>query len=336
MGIQSLHSHTYLSDGQMSHQEALDLAQKYGIEVVAFTEHDVLPNDEQIQALKDLNHPTKWLVGIEMSAAYSQTKGGTDSSLHIVGLFVDPNNKELLEHCRKTREERIRRMGDMVKGLNKLGFDITPEDCLKAATGKVVGLPHIAKALKAKEGNLKVLDRYKEEMRKEGESNPEIERKYKIMMQQGEGEVVYTLILAKGAYKSVQADYQYWVQLDEAVSLIRNAGGLAFIAHYTTAKTEINTEILEELVKEGKIDGLETVFGFWGHGNDEGKIIDEDKALCRKLIEKYNKLAIGGGDTHTEKDFINFATNAWYSDETIGMLEKIIEAKKPDLTWSNL
>ncbi len=336
MGIQSLHSHTYLSDGQMDHKQALDLAKKYGIEVIAFTEHDVLPDEEQISNLKALNHQTKWLIGIEMSASYVQIKGSTDSSLHIVGLFVDPTNKALLAHCQKAQEERVRRMQDMVKELNKLGFDITSQDCLSAATGSSVGLPHIAKALKSKDSNLKLMDKYREQMRKESENNPDLTREYKIMMQQGEGQIVYKLFLGKKAYKPVQADYKYWVQLDEAVSLIRNAKGLAFIAHYTTARQEITPKILDEIMRENRIDGLETVYGFWGHGNDEEKIIEADRKLCQELVKKYQKQAIGGGDTHTEKDFINFATNPWFSDETKGMLENIVTKMKPDLSWSNL
>lgn len=336
MGIQSLHSHTYLSDGQMSHQEALDLAKKYKIEVIAFTEHDALPSRAQLEGLKKINHPTKWLIGIEMSATYNQTKGGTDSSLHIVGLFVDPSNQALLDHCKKAQQERLRRMEDMVKRLNELGFDLTPGDCIKAATGSAVGLPHIAKALKSKESNLKLMDKYMDEMKHAAQTDSELAKGYKIMLQQGEGQYVYKLFLGKTAYKPVQADYKYWVQLDEAVTLIRNAGGLAFIAHYTTAKKEVTVEILEELVRENRIDGLETVFGFWGHGNDEEKMIEEDRALCRKLVKKYDKLAVGGGDTHTEKDFIDFALNPWFSDETRGMLEKITSKMQVDLTWSNL
>ena len=43
---QTLHSHTKDSDGLLTHREVLNICSKYNIGVVAFTDHDTLPNEK--------------------------------------------------------------------------------------------------------------------------------------------------------------------------------------------------------------------------------------------------------------------------------------------------
>ena len=50
--IESLHNHTKISDGDLSHKEVLTLAQKLGYKTLAFTDHDVLPSDKTLTFLK--------------------------------------------------------------------------------------------------------------------------------------------------------------------------------------------------------------------------------------------------------------------------------------------
>src|SRR3989344_8721321 len=157
-GTQSLHSHTFNSDGLFTYQSLLDTVLQYGISTVAFTDHDYLPDEKTVKELKHLNHPVKWLIGIELSAGLPKELGGGVDGPHMLGLFVDPANKKLLEHCKKSQEERITRMKIVVKNLKSLGFDITKEDCLKEAKGGSVVQPHIVAALKSKRRNLKLID----------------------------------------------------------------------------------------------------------------------------------------------------------------------------------
>ena len=44
--LESLHTHTTLSDGKMTHRELFDLAQSLGIAILAFTDHDAVPSPE--------------------------------------------------------------------------------------------------------------------------------------------------------------------------------------------------------------------------------------------------------------------------------------------------
>lgn len=336
--IQSLHSHTLLSDGTQTHEQVLDMAKKYGISTIAFTDHDSLPDLDTINMLKGLNHDVKWLLGIELTAGLPKELGGwKEDTFHLLGLFVDPTNKALLDHCQKYQQQRMDWMKQTVKNFQELGFDITEDDCRKTTTGSSVGQPHVVKALKSKEKNIKLMDEYKEKMRKLAENDAYINERYQIMVQQGEKQYPYTLFLKDDAPFPAKAGSFYGLDFDEAVKLIREAGGITSIAHYTTAKKNFSPDQLEKVLRENRLDGMEVVFGFWGYGNDEERPIEEDRKLVRELVKKYNKISTGGGDTHFEQDFINFATNSWYCDETEGMVESILE-KKPelDLTWSTL
>jgi len=68
-------------------------------------DHDSLPNEDTLVQLRQLSEGTdassipKWIIGIEISSALPSELGGLpSSSLHIVGLFVDPYNEALRLH----------------------------------------------------------------------------------------------------------------------------------------------------------------------------------------------------------------------------------------------
>ncbi len=116
MSYETLHAHTTASDGTLTHLELLDACQKYNVGIVAFTDHDSLPNKKTLKLLNEnRNHPIKWIIGIEVSSGLPRELGGkVHSGLHIVGLFVNPTNKDLLEYCKLAQEARITRMQRMV------------------------------------------------------------------------------------------------------------------------------------------------------------------------------------------------------------------------------
>ncbi len=146
--IESLHTHTTLSDGKMTHRELFDLAESLGISVLAFTDHDAVPTPEimaEIETLRD--RKTKWVVGIEITADLPKELRPETGSMHIIGLFIDPTNAALAEHCRLAQEARIKRMNQIVSKLQTLGFKISANDCLEMSGGESVGRPHIVQAL---------------------------------------------------------------------------------------------------------------------------------------------------------------------------------------------
>jgi len=300
----------------MTHAELLQLASTYQISAIAFTDHDSLVTPEVLSSLSK-DSSTKWISGIEISS---------DSNLHIVGLFVDPTNPNLLNHCELAQKSRINRMQKIVVNLKNIGFNISVEDCLKASGGESVGRPHIVEALMSHSENLITLDKLRQKMA----DDSTVTNKYEAMMQRGPSQYPYVLLLSSDAYfPNIYVDTSYQVNLDQSVALIRQAGGLAFIAHYSTIKNKISLPDLEKILANKRVDGMETIYGIdmpdW----------QSDCLALQKLAEKSNLLISGGSDVHTADQLMAFANNKEYSHKTIGLVKKIISTSGVDTTWSS-
>ena len=128
---QTLHSHTVVSDGKINYEQALDTCVKNKIGVIAFTDHDALPGEKELKELEDLkNHEVEYVIGIELSSGFPKEIGGTGSLFHIVGLFVDPHNKPLLDYTKTLEESRRVRTQVTITNLQKVGFNISFDDVL--------------------------------------------------------------------------------------------------------------------------------------------------------------------------------------------------------------
>ena len=336
---QTLHCHTTVSDGKLTYQEVLDTCQANNIGVVAFTDHDSVPDANAIMMLDSLRtHQTKWIAGIEISTgALKEKGGGSGGGVHMVGLFVDPTNKALVQYCEKSQAARVGRMQKIVKNLQGLGFNITADDCLKASNGESVGRPHIRDALLSKEKNLTVLDVLCQKMKRAAQDDPVLNREYRVMIEQGVGQYPFSLFLKEDAFiPGIYAEKEYWVDLDSAVSLIRNAGGLAILAHYSYSKRNVDEKWLGKLLFENRIDGAETIYGLPTIRTVLEQEFIEDEKVVERLVAKYKKVASGGVDAHEAEDFELFSSNSAYAERTIGMVERILEQTKVDTRWSSL
>lgn len=335
--IQSLHSHTLLSDGKLDHLQSLKIAEKLGIEYLAFTEHDVLPTESQIEALRGIATGVKWIIGIELAAGLPKELGGGSNGPHMIGLFIDVENKALIEHCKKSLEQRIKRMGKMVKNLKDLGFDLKLSEVLEVAKGTSVGSPHLVEALLSKSSNLRLINGYQEKMRLKAMHDEKLQKKYQNMVQQGSRQLVYGLFLNEDAFmaKEVRAPYEYWLDFDQSVKLIREAGGVSSFAHFAMHRFSFPLDMVEKLLKEGRVDGAETVYGFWTKGKNDEEQTKMERNKIREWVKKYEKVATGGADAHSEQNFRDFAEDVEYSKETIGMVEAILDKKQVSLKWTN-
>lgn len=337
-GIQTLHCHTTNSDGQLTHLEVLKVCEQNGISVVAFTDHDALLTHDDVEKLRTYKGPVKWISGVEISSGFSKEPGSKVKSLHIVGLFVDPTYPSLLEHCKKAQEARIVRMQQMVGSLQKLGFDITEEACLKASGGEAVGRPHIVKALNSKESNTQVMDGLRLQMEKAAANDSEVRKAYDAMMLVGESQYPYVLFLKENSFiPGVYVDYLYRLDTESSVKLIRDAGGLAILAHYFTYTTLLSPEALDRLFEENVFDGAEVVYGLETYDPDspEESETEASSRVVEELVSKHGKFRCGGVDAHSEKDFVTFANSGDFADRTIGMVEEIIQKSRISTKWSN-
>lgn len=334
---QNLHSHTTSSDGLITHQETLETCHENQVSVVAFTDHDSVPSPKTINWLnKNRSHPVKWVSGIEISSGFpKEISDEPAGDFHLVGLFINPLNKALLKYCQDFKEAAIKRAQKIVKNLQALGFILTVKDCEKEANRQAFQRPHIVRALFKKPANICLLNKLKEKMKKAGQKNPEINAKYQKMIREGRNQYPYRLFLSSHAFlKRVYVPHLYWVDLDKAVSLIRNAGGLAFLAHWTFCKNKISLQIMEKLLKEKRLDGLEIVYNAFVQGREKEILADMKKV--ERLAEKHHVFKSGGADSHSRQDIKGFYKDKKLAQKTTGLVQKIIKQSKIDTTWSSL
>lgn len=145
-----LHVHSTFSDGSMTPEEILQIAEQEGITAIALTDHDTTSGLDRFLAAAT-ERKIKAVPGIEISA------DGAKSSIHILGYFIDHKEPIFSNKLEKIRNTRITRNAEMIEKLNKLGIDITMADIREFAGEDVVGRLHFALAL-IKKGVVKTKD----------------------------------------------------------------------------------------------------------------------------------------------------------------------------------
>jgi 3',5'-nucleoside bisphosphate phosphatase len=135
-----LHTHTYHSDGTRSPREVVDVARKFGIDILSISDHDNIAAYFEIKPYADEVGVTL-VPGIELSCAHE----GID--VHVLAYAFDPHDPRIEERLRGFRDGRHRRGHKMVERLRSLGYTITLERVEQLAAGGALGRPHVARAL---------------------------------------------------------------------------------------------------------------------------------------------------------------------------------------------
>ncbi|HSX00932.1 MAG TPA: PHP domain-containing protein [Candidatus Saccharimonas sp.] len=319
---ESLHNHTTASDGAQTYLEVLATAEKVGIGVVAFTDHDALPNEADLKTLAEYQGPVKWLLGCEVTSGLPRELGGGAASgmFHILGLWTDPHNAALLEHCRRAQEARAERLTQMVTNLTGLGFKITAEDCLKASGGESVGRPHIVRALLAHSENLAVIDGLRLEMEQAAIADAGVAMDYMNMMQRDPADYPYRLFLSEDAFvPGVYVDYLYVIDMDASVKLIREAGGVAMLAHWPTIMKKIDAGMLEGFLRDGRLDGVELRTGYY-----DSQVPGTERTLVA-MAERTGAATTLGVDGHTAEALTRFVADRPLAERTVGQTARLAE-----------
>ena len=186
-----LHCHSSVSDGALPPDEVAQRAARAGVAVWALTDHDELGGLAQARAAAR-GEGMRFIDGVEISVTWR------GSTLHVVGLRIDPANPLLragLERVRGGRLERARQIGH---DLAEAGIDGAFEGAVRLAENpSMVGRTHFARYL-AQVGAVR--------------SSKEAFRRF--------------LVPGKPGYVPHQ-----WAALGDAVEWIRAAGGQAVLAH---------------------------------------------------------------------------------------------------------
>ena len=105
-----LHTHSTRSDGTLTPAELIRYAAQKGLAAIALTDHDTIDGiEEAVQAARSLSSQDpdalvpEVIPGVELSTEYR----GKD--IHIVGLFIDWQNREFADRLRGFADARIYR-----------------------------------------------------------------------------------------------------------------------------------------------------------------------------------------------------------------------------------
>ena len=250
-----LHVHSTASDGSLSVPEILDLAQKNGIKALSITDHDTIDGIKEL-VLQSIKTDIDYITGVEISC--EPPKGfETLGSIHMLGYGFSIYDSGLNHILGKAKTARTSRNPKIIEKLNRIGFDITMEQVESRFGAHQTGRPHIAEFMKEKgyvSSFSEAFDKYL------GKNKPGYVDKYKVSCQ-------------------------------KAIQTIRDAGGIAVLAHpglLNFSRTGQDEELLDTLIGWG-LEGLEV---FYSDHDEKRTRYYHDMATRKKILET------GGSDFH--------------------------------------
>lgn len=214
-----LHTHTNRSDGSFTPTELVAHAKELGLKAVAITDHDTFNGlEEGLEAGK--KYGIEVIPGVELSTKID------GHNVHITGLFIDINNKEINEFLKFMKDTREGRNLVMIRKLEELGLNISLSDFPPIEDDVVITKGNIASVL-VERGYAK-------------DSNEAIEK-----------------YLEKGGLAYVPRKHP---SPQKGIDIIHAAGGKAFLAHFNqiVKKDRDESERYARMIMEMGADGIET------------------------------------------------------------------------------
>lgn len=245
-----LHTHTTCSDGTDSPFALVKKALAAGITTLAITDHDSTAGWSE--AISALQPQIELVLGAEISCLTSD-----GISVHMLGLLFDGDNNEMQQMLADSRDTRLPRMRKMVELLSADGINISLDDVYRATPeGATVGRPHLADALVA---------------------NGVVASRDKAFLDLLNNESKY--------YVSHAAPTP-----EDAIRVIRKAGGVAVIAHpFASRRGQVITaDTFADLVAAG-LNGIEV------HHRDQNA---QEQATLQAIALELNLAITGSSDYH--------------------------------------
>lgn len=140
MKLIDLHVHSTASDGSLTPTEVVRLASDANLTAIALTDHDTVSGiEEAVRAAEELELSV--VPGVELSCIYMEKE------IHILGLYIDYTDEELLKYLSGTAQKRAERNEKMLEAFQKDGFQITMEDLTCGNPKTTITRAHFARAL---------------------------------------------------------------------------------------------------------------------------------------------------------------------------------------------
>lgn len=269
-----LHCHSVVSDGTLTPEELAQRAHANGVHLWALTDHDELGGQQRARAAAK-DLKLDYLAGVEISVTWM------GQTIHIVGLGIDEQHAGILEGLKQTREGRGDRAKLMAEQLLKAGIPGAYEGALHfAGNHQLISRTHFARFL-VEQGICR--------------DTEQVFKNY--------------LIEDKPGYVPHR-----WASLADAIAWIKDAGGVAVIAH--PGRYKLNAMQMDELFKFFKEHGglgIEVITG--SHTPDQYQEYG-------KIAQQYGFLASRGSDFHDPSE----------SHTDLGVLPLLPDHLKP--IWS--
>lgn len=195
-----LHLHSNFSDGSEPPAVVMRAAKEAGLDVVSLTDHDTTDGWNDARVACDELGLT-FIPGVEFSAS---VKGDI---VHLLGYLVDPDNAEFSAACARTRNDRTTRFEAMVDNLHADFGGMTREFAYSFyREGATLGRPTIARAL------------------------------VDLGIVSSVSEAFDDLLSTRSRYYAGHSA----PPLDDAIALVRAAGGVPVLAHpWTLSRTTV-------------------------------------------------------------------------------------------------
>ncbi|HXS52071.1 MAG TPA: PHP domain-containing protein [Usitatibacter sp.] len=212
-----LHNHSTASDGLLSPTQLIELAARTGVDAIALTDHDTTAGlEEADRAARAAG--LAFIPGVEISVSW----GGT--TLHVVGLRVDPLSPVLANGLDSIRAGRFGRAQRIAAELARLGIPGALEGALELAGNEAkLSRSHFARHL-VRAGRVR------------------------------DAQAAFDKYLAQGKPAYVA---HRWATLENAVSWIRAAGGTAVLAH--PGRYDLKPMMRHEMLREFRAFGGEAI-----------------------------------------------------------------------------
>jgi 3',5'-nucleoside bisphosphate phosphatase len=256
--IVDLHAHTLRSDGILTPAELVTAAAVAGVRLLAITDHDTLAGVRELRQSGATPAGLEVLPGIEINTVVADRDHIAEGEVHILGLGVDPDDDALEAALSLQRQARRTRFEKMLVKLRDLGMPIDDAlEKLPATTDEdALGRPRLARAL--------ILNGHAESV-----------------------EDAFNRHLSRGRPAYVPRE---GLGPREAIGAIRAAGGIASLAHYAEAPS--NMEFMRGLVDLG-LNGLEVHYRAYDLSTVR---------LMQKVAADLRLVPTGGTDYHGDRE----------------------------------
>jgi len=228
--IVDLHLHTTVSDGRLTPTELIQLVARQGLKVVSVSDHDTTDGlAEAYRAIEEF--PDMRLIpGLELSTDIP------GDEIHMLGYFVQYEDKEFQSVLGRFREGRLERGQAMVDKLAEYGLHVDWERVKEIAGDGSVGRPHIALALVENGYFKEPKDAFAEYLGRNGLAYAQREK-----MTPEEG----VAMLSKIGGVAVLAHPAQLADLESKVEHLKEAGLVGMEVHYAQYSTDTIARLLD-------------------------------------------------------------------------------------------